>query len=176
MSNKFIGSLVASTVLISSLGVLGQNIAQAKQRPVNLLDAKCVSSGLGSVREEKLDVAIGRAVYSSQFFLGSGYRSAAMTCKIKPDNRPQPIFQTLNLGFGMRDNDTRSAAVEVRVFLDGKQAETARVSPSQSATLSFDVSNVSNVAIEATCSSQSQYCDRVYFYDASLLRPVVEKK
>jgi hypothetical protein len=175
MSKKFIVSLVASAVLIPSLGIWG-HIAQAKQRPVNLLDAKCVSSGLGTVREEKLDVAIGRAVYSSRFYLGPGYRSAAMTCKIKPDNRLTPIFQTLNLGFGMRDNDTRSAPVEVRVFLDGKQTESVRVSPSQPATLSLDVSTVSNVAIEAACSSQSQYCDRVYFYDASLQRPVVEKK
>jgi hypothetical protein len=177
MSNKFIVCLVASAMLISSMGgVWGQNIAQAKQRSINLLDAKCVSSGLGTVREEKLDVAIGRAVYSSQFYLGPGYRSAAMTCKIKPDSSLSPIFQTFNLGFGMRDNDTRSAPVEVRVFLDGKQAESVRISPSQPATLSFNVSNVSNVAIEAACTSQSQYCDRVYFYDASLQRPPMEKK
>jgi hypothetical protein len=175
MSNKFIVSLIVSAAIIPSLG-LGLNIAQAKQRPVPLLQAKCVNSGLGSAREENTDVAIGRAVYSSQFYLGPGSRSAALTCKIRPDNRQTPIFQTLNLGFGMRDNDTRSAAVEVRVYLDGRQAETRTVSPSQATTLSLDVSNVSNIAIEAACSSQSQYCDRVYFFDAALVHPPSVKK
>ncbi len=171
---KFIGSLIASAAIIP-LG-LGLNIAQAKQRSVPLLQAKCVDSGPGSAREENTDVAIGRAVYSSQFYLGPGSREAALTCKIKPDNRPQPIFQTLNLGFGMRDNDTRSSAVEVRVYLDGRQAETRTVSPSQATTLSLDVSNVSNVAIEAACTSQSRYCDRVYFFDTALVPPPPVKK
>ena len=36
--------------------------------------------------------------------------------------------------------------------------------------VSVDVNNVNNVAIEATCSSPTQYCGRVYFYDADLLR------
>jgi hypothetical protein len=170
--NRFIACLITATVISSSLAIFSQPIAQARRpRKINLLKATCVSSGLGSVREENMDVSIGRAVYSSQFYLGPGYRSASMTCKIKPDSRPQPIFQTLNLGFGMRDNDNKSPGVEVRVYLDGNQVESRTVSPSQQTTLSLDVSKVSNVAIEAVCSSSSQYCDRVYFFDAKLLPP-----
>ncbi|WP_211293199.1 hypothetical protein [Brunnivagina elsteri] len=174
VTSRFVISLIAGSIAFSSVAILGENniITQAQRpaRMTSLLNAKCVSSGLGSVREENMDISIGRAVYSSKFYLGSGNRSAAITCKIKPSNRPQANFQTLNLGFGMRDNDSKSPGVEVRVYLDGRQAETRTVSPSQQNTLSLDVSNVSDVSIEALCTSGRQYCDRVYFFDAGLVR------
>lgn len=159
-------------VLVSSFALIGENIVQAQRppRPVELLRSRCVSSGLGSAREDNTDISIGRAVYTSRFFLGAGSRSASLTCRIKPDSRKQAIFQTLNLGFGMRDNDSRSPSAEVRVYLDGRPAEARTVSTSMQNTLSLDVSNVSNVSIEAVCTS-GRYCDRVYFYEASLLRP-----
>ena len=171
---KLIASVIASTVILSTFTTFS-GIAQTQrpQRPVSLLRAKCVNSGLGSAREQNLAVSIGRAVYTSQFYLGPGYRSAGLTCKIKPDNRPEPVFQTLNLGFGMRDNDKKSPGVEVRIYLDGKQVENRSVAPAQQASLALDVSNVSNVAIEAVCASQTRYCDRVYFFTAALEQPNV---
>jgi hypothetical protein len=173
--NRFVASLIAGGIACSSVPILGEilgeSITQAQRLPriTSLLKAKCVSSGLGSVREENMDISIGRAVYSSKFYLGPGNRSAAMTCKIKPSNRPLAVFQTLNLGFGMRDNDNKSP-VEVRVYLDGRQVETRTISPSQQNTLSLDVSDVSDVSIEAICASGREYCDRVYFFDAGLVR------
>jgi hypothetical protein len=174
--NWFVASLIAGGIACSSVPILGEILAESitqAQRPLrmtSLLKAKCVSGGLGSVREENMDISIGRAVYSSKFYLGPGNRSAAMTCKIKPSNRPLAVFQTLNLGFGMRDNDKQNSSVEVKVYLDGRQAETRTVSPSQQSTLSLDVSNVSDVSIEAVCASGREYCDRVYFFDAGLVR------
>ncbi|MDJ0734468.1 MAG: hypothetical protein QNJ47_10415 [Nostocaceae cyanobacterium] len=162
-----ISSIITSTLLISTFFTWGVKVAQAK-RPISLLNARCVNSGIGSVREKKSDISIGKAVYTSRFSFGPGYRSAAMTCKIKPDKSPLPIFQTLNLGFGMRDNDTRSPSVEVNIYVDGQQVETRTVAPTQRANLSVNVSNASNIAIEAICSSQTQYCNRVYFFDADL--------
>ena len=164
---QLISKILAGAMLLSALTNLGGQIAQA-QNPVSLLKAKCVNSGLGSARQNTLDVSIGKAVYTSLFYLGSGNRSASMTCKIKPDNYLEPVFQTLNLGFGMRDNDRSSPPVVVNVYLDGKQAETRTVAPTQQVSLPLDVSNVSNIAIEAVCSSQAQYCDRVYFFQAAL--------
>ncbi|MBW4633831.1 MAG: hypothetical protein KME30_18590 [Iphinoe sp. HA4291-MV1] len=169
---QFISSVLTSTLLLSSLFSLGGKNVQAQrvQRPVSLLNAKCVNSGPGSVRQQDLDVSIGRAVYTSRFYLGPGNRSASITCNIKPEKSSRPGFGTLNLGFGMRDNDTKSPGVEVKVYLDGKQAETRTVAPTQQTSLTLDVSNASNVAIEAVCASPNQYCDRVYFFNASLER------
>ncbi|BAZ15237.1 hypothetical protein NIES4071_71090 [Calothrix sp. NIES-4071] len=171
---SLIACLITSTLGCSVL--IGENIVQAQRspRPVELLRSRCVSSGLGSAREENTDIAIGRAVYTSRFFLGPGSRSATLTCRIRPNSSKQPIFQTLNLGFGMRDSDSSSPNAEVRVYLDGRPAEARTVSTSQQNTLSLDVSNVSNVSIEAVCTSGNRYCDRVYFYEASLLRPATQ--
>ncbi|GAB1538072.1 hypothetical protein NUACC21_07290 [Scytonema sp. NUACC21] len=176
--NRLIASAIASSVFLSFFNSFAGKIAQAQkpQRPTPLLNAKCVNSGLGTAREQNLDVAIGRAVYTSQFYLGPGTRSASITCSIKPENRPQPVFQTLNLAFGMRDNNISSPSVDVRVYLDGKQVENRTVGPAQQASLSLDVSNVSNVSIEAVCSSQTQYCDRVYFFTAGLERPTAPQQ
>ncbi len=169
---KFISSIITSAVLLSTF-IMEGTIAQAVPRPVSLLRAKCVSSGLGTYREQNLDVSIGKGVYTSQFYLGAGNRSASVTCKIKPDNRPESAFQTLNLAFGIRDNDATTPNVIIKVYLDGQPAETRTVIPAQPISLTLDVSNVSNVAIEAVCSRSNQYCDRVYFYKADLERKII---
>lgn len=137
------------------------------QRPVSLLRAKCVNSGLGSARQYDRNISIGKAVYTSRFYIGSGSRSASMTCRIRRSD-DLPLFQTLNLGFGMRDNDTSSPPVIVNVYLDGQQVESRTVAPKQQESVLLDVSNATNVSIETVCSSKSVYCDRVYFYNASL--------
>ncbi|MEO1429042.1 MAG: hypothetical protein AAFV71_08280 [Cyanobacteria bacterium J06633_8] len=164
--------LLPIAVILPALFPWGEVTAQKqkKLRPTSLLKAKCVKSGIGSARKQKLDVSIGKAVYSSKFYLGPGKGSAALTCKIKPGDRPQNVFQTLDLGFGMRDNTLNSPRVRVQLYLDGKPTETVTVGPTQVANVSVDVNNVNNVAIEATCSSSIQYCSRVYFYDANLQR------
>ena len=174
LKKKLISSvLLPVAVILPALFPLGEATAQKqkKVRPTSLLKARCVKSGIGSARRQKRNVSIGRAVYSSEFYLGPGYRSAALTCNIQPEEDAiQNVFQTLNLGFGMRDNNRNSPSVQVQLFLDGRPSETITVGPTRVANVSVDVNNVSNIAIEATCSSSTQYCGRVYFYDADLLR------
>lgn len=168
---QLICSAIASYILVSALTSITGGVAQAQPRSISLLHARCVNSGIGSAERERQDVSIGRAVYTSDFYLGPGNRSASITCKIKPDNNPQTVFQTLNLGFGMRDNDAKSPNVEISVYLDGKRTDSQIVGSSQPVLLSLNVTNISNVSIEATCSSKTQYCNRVYFYNATLQMP-----
>ena len=174
--NKLFSSvLLPIAVILPALFPLSEATAQKEKamRPTSLLKARCVRSGIGSARKQKRNVSIGRAVYNSKFYLGPGYRSAALTCNIKPgddSDRPQNVFQTLNLGFGMRDNNVSSPSVTVRLYLDGRPTEAVTVAPTRVANVSVDVNNVNNVAIEAICSSSTQYCSRVYFYDADLVR------
>lgn len=99
---KFIGSVFVSTVLISSFATVCGN-AQAKSKQpkqpkiphsTSLLRSKCVNSGIGNVRKEDLDVSIGKAVYTSEFYLGPGYSSASLTCNIKPVNPRKLVFKS----------------------------------------------------------------------------------
>ncbi|NET52195.1 MAG: hypothetical protein F6K09_26930 [Merismopedia sp. SIO2A8] len=68
----------------------------------------------------------------------------------------------------MRDNDQGSPPVEVNLYLDGFKAESRTVSAGGKDLILVDVTNTSNIALETICSSQNQYCRRVYFWEASL--------
>ena len=158
-----------AAILSISLVTIGASPLQA-QTPVSLVQAKCVSSGLGTFRQVPLDVAVAKAVYTSPFYLGSGTVSAAVTCKIRNDD-DRPLFQTLRLGVGMRDNNPNSPPVTVNFYVDGDKAETKTISPGNKELLALDVSKATNVTIEAVCSSSTNYCDRIYFFN-TILEPL----
>jgi hypothetical protein len=153
------------SVAVANLGL----VAQA-QRSTFLLRGKCVNSGLGNASLDDTNVSIGRQVYTSLFYLAPGNQSASITCRILSGKKSQPRFQTLDLGFGISDNDVTAPSVTVNIYSDGRRVESQTVAPSQTRSLQLDVSNVSNVSIETVCpsSSQLQYCGRVYFFQASL--------
>ena len=103
--------------------------------------------------------------------MGPGDRSASMTCRLQP-NEAGVIFQNLKLSFGMRDNDLRSPGATVNLYIDGVQTQSQSVTPGgRAGSMLQDVTNARNVAIEVICSNQSQYCDRVYFWEAELEYP-----
>ncbi len=158
-----------AAILSISLVAIGANSVLA-QIPVSLVQAKCVSSGLGSFRQTPVDVAISKAIYTSPFYLGAGTVSAAVTCKIR-NNDDRPLFQTLRLGLGMRDNNPHSPPVTVNFYVDGDKAETKTIAPGTKELLALDVSKATNVTIEAVCSSSEKYCDRVYFFN-TILEPL----
>lgn len=107
--------------------------------------------------------------------MGPGNKSAAMTCRLQP-NEAGVIFQRLRLSFGMRDNDRGSPDVNVTVYKDGNPETSVSVFPGQPASLTLDVTPTQNISIEASCTNQSQYCDRVYFWEAELEYPPLPPK
>lgn len=163
--------LVAGGMLSVAIASSSKLAIQARElSPAYLFDTQCVSNGPGRVQEETLDIAVGRKVYRSYLFLGPGSREASITCRIAPENPEDSPgnFQSLLLDFGMRDNDRGSPPNVVNIYLDGERMASERVSPGEKMALSIDVANANNVAIETVCSSQARYCDRVYFFEATL--------
>lgn len=144
-------------------------LAQEAPRSIFLLRLPCVSTEIGNWARRTEDVSVGKAVYTSRLFMGPGNRSTAMTCKLRP-NAAKVNFQKLKLGFGMRDNDVGSPGAVFNVYIDGNKDETLSrtIRPGKAESVVLDVTNPSNVSLEVVCSSQSQYCDRVYFWDADL--------
>ncbi len=169
MQNKttLIRNIIASGLLLFALASQGNPVAEAQERSTFLLRLNCVKTG-GNWASQTEDVAVGKAVYTSRLYMGSGDSQASFTCRLQP-NEEEVIFQELRLAFGMRDNDRGSPDVTVNIYLDGVQARSVTVSPGKAEVISgLDVTSTENVSIEAVCSSQFQYCDRVYFWDASL--------
>jgi len=107
--------------------------------------------------------------------MGPGNKSAAMTCRLQP-NEAGVIFQTLRLSFGMRDNDRGSPNVNVTVYKDGNPEPSVSVLPGQPASVTLDVTPTQNISIEAICTNPSQYCDRVYFWEAELEYPPLPRQ
>lgn len=169
---KLISNILASTVLLLALAPKGFSTAQPAPTSlsISLLRLPCVNRGIGNWARREQDVSVGKAFYTSKLFMGPGNTYAALTCRLQP-NGPKVIFQKLNLSFGMRDDDQGSPSAIVNVYLDGRTAESRSVAPGRRATVALDVSSTNNVSLEVVCSSQSRYCDRVYFWDADLTYP-----
>jgi hypothetical protein len=164
---KLISQLLVGGLLSFVLATLGNQAVQAR-RTVSLPETKCVSTGPGRWRPYKSDVAVGRAVYTSRLSLAPGNAFVSMTCRIMPEGY-DTYFQTLNLEYGMRDNDSGSPPTTVNIYLDGQRKHSRTIAPGQKDSISFDVTNVNNVAIETICSNRSQYCGRVYFFQTALV-------
>lgn len=170
MQNKItlIRNIIASGLLFFALAPQNHLVADAEEQSTFLLRLNCVDTGVGNWAGRIEDVAVDKAVYTSRLFMGPGDSQASLTCRLQP-NEEEVIFQNLQLGFGMRDNDQSSPAVQVNIYLDQVQAKSLRLSPGQAELLSLDVASTNNVSIEAVCLDKfKRYCDRVYFWDASL--------
>lgn len=161
-----IRQIIASTILLCALAPQGKQIAQ-EMPPLSLLALPCVNSGIGNWASQTQDVSVGRALYQSMMYMGPGDQLSSLTCRLQP-NQGNLNFQTLNLQFGMRDNDKGSPPVEVNLYIDGVKANSQKVAPGEQASISMDVTTTKNIALEAVCSELDQYCSRVYFWDASL--------
>jgi hypothetical protein len=175
-----LSKLLAGVLLWAGLAPLSVQAETLDLEYISLLEAVCVSTGPGRWRKTSEDVSVNRQVYTSVLFMGPGTQYSGLTCRIRPEN-PGPKdynFQTLNLQFGMRDNDWKSPSATVKIYLDGKAMAEQAIGPGEKASVSLPITNVSNVAIETICNSDSRYCDRVYFFDAGLepiLPPQIDK-
>lgn len=162
-------------MLFLALAPQGRQNAQEAPLTRFLLGRPCVSTGIGNWARRTEDVSVGKAVYTSRFFMGPGNNFAAMTCRLQP-NEAGVIFQRLRLSFGMRDNDRGSPNVDVTVYKDGVIEKSVSVFPGQQESVTLDVTPTQNISIEAICTNPSQYCDRVYFWEAELEYPPLPPK
>ena len=168
MQNRyFINQLMTAGILSVAIAPWLQPVVNAREPvPLFLFDAQCVTNGPGRSQEETLDISVGRKVYRSYFFLGPGSREVSVTCRI---GEQAGQFESLLLEFGMRDNDRGSPPNAVNIYLDGVREVSHTISPGEQVSVSLNLSNVSHIAIETICSTQNRYCDRVYFFESTLL-------
>ncbi len=167
---KLISKILATAILFLALAPQDKHIAQEEPPKLFLLDTKCVNTGMGNWDDHTQDVSVGRAVYTSRLYMGSGNTFASMTCKIQPEDQ-EVDYQSLQLAFGMRDNDQDSPQVEVNLYIDGEKADdhSWTVSPGQGISTLIPLFNAQNISLETVCRRESgRYCDRVYFWEASL--------
>ena len=160
--------IVASTLLFLALITPGQKIAHADDKQSSfLLRLDCADAGIGNWGYRNENIVVGRAVYPSRFYMGAGDSSVSLTCRLQPNDK-EVNFQNLQLAFGMEDNNRVSPNVNVNIYLDGILVTSQSVFSGKAESISLNVTNVRNVSIETVCTNKLQYCDRVYFWDATL--------
>ena len=172
---KFMRRILIVAMLSVAVASLEKGLAHADDTTA-LLKTRCINSGLGNASRDSTDITINRQIYTSLFYLAPGDRSAAITCKIVSGKHSQPKLQALDLDFGMRDDDLATPTVTVNVYLDGNLAASKELAPAKRASIALNTSNASNVSVETVCSTQSQYCGRVYFFKATLARKKISPR
>ena len=158
---RSVSKLLVGGILSLALGALGIQAAQA-QRPFFLMDTACVNRG-GSWGKNEQDISVGREVYTTVMYMNAG---AAFTCRL-----PTVRSASLQLEFGISDNDNDKPPITVNVYLDGNQVASRTVSPGQRATLLVDISNRRSLALEAVCvraTNCSPYYSTVHFFKAQI--------
>ena len=167
-----IAKFLAAGVLSVAIAPFGALVAQADDEShlAWLFEAQCVSESPGRWHQEVEDVSVGREVYRSVMFMGPGSQFAALACRIRGEDTDtsDKDIQSFQLEFGMRDRHRDSPYNNVIIYLDGEEHLSTTVASGERVALSLDVSNISNIAIETVCSTKIKYCDRVYFFDATL--------
>jgi len=176
-TTQSIAKFLAAGVLSVAMFPLNAFVAKAESesRLAWLFEAQCVSESPGRWRQEVEDVSVGREVYRSVMFMGPGSQFASLACRIRGEDTEtsDKNVQSLKLEFGMRDRHRESPYNNVIVYLDGEETVATTVAPGERVALSLDASDISNIAIETICSTKIKYCDRVYFFDASLSADIV---
>ena len=177
-TTQLITKFLAAAVLSVLIFPLSAFVAQADEDESHLAwlyEAQCVSESPGRWRQEVEDVSVGREVFRSLMFMGPGSQFASLACRIrgKETETADKDIQSFHLEFGMRDRHRASPYNNVIVYLDGEETQATTVAPGERVVLSLDVRDISNIAIETVCSTKVRYCDRVYFFDASLSADVV---
>ncbi|HIK09504.1 MAG TPA: hypothetical protein IGS52_04440 [Oscillatoriaceae cyanobacterium M33_DOE_052] len=167
-NSPLFSSLLVAGALLAPLVTLGP-VARAEEQPLWLFETQCVTQGSGRMRQEMADISVGREVFRSYMFMGPGSRSVNLTCKIRGDDpEEKENFNSLRLEFGMQDSDKSGPYNTVVVYLDGEESASQTIGSGEKVSIALDVSQSQNVSVETVCSSRNAYCDRVYFFNASL--------
>ncbi len=162
--NKFFPYSVAVGLLSLVLAIP----TQAQQTENNsdivpLLSTECTKSGRGYYYpNSSKDVPIDEELFTSIFWLSLS-QPTQLTCKI-----PQDI-ETLDLGFGVSDDADEEEQIKIDIYLDEVLITSDVMVSGEGENLLIDVSNVSNVTIDASCSKGSCFGSNggnLYFWRA----------
>jgi len=150
-----------------STGMAGLVLTEPATAQVNLALAsqQCVMDG---VQRWSRDISVGNELRTSTLRISThprvGNRLSRMTCSLGSNSESQ--FTTLQLDFGLPDNEYRAATVFV--FLDGTLVRTEQLQPGSSRQLSLDVRSSRNVSIQAEGESSYGMYPYLYILNATL--------
>ena len=178
---QLIAGLMTATVLVSST-----TLVDAKNPPkgVSSLGAmSCQKIGEGNYQAINEDFPVGLQIFKGiakfSSFSSNNYdyiyktRVNQVVCRLAEAGQ-RPRYKTLNLAFGIADNNYRvnGSVVRLSIYRDGNFYKYQDVMKGQLVRLPIDVTNVRSIALEVEClkgSSNSQdTCPALIFFEDTL--------
>jgi hypothetical protein len=172
---QLIAGLMTATVLVSSTTPV-----DAQKRSVgvaSLGEMSCQNIEKGKYEAINRDFPVGlqmfrgiAKVYTHGDFIDNEYTSQVV-CRITEAGQ-RSKYKTLNLVFGIADNNKRvnGALVRLSVYRDGNFYKYEDVTKGQLSTLPIDVTNVRSIALEVECKrgtvkNKNQCPELIFFQD-----------
>jgi len=174
---QLIAALMTATVLVSS---------------TTLVDAKNPPKGVGSLRTMSCqriesgnyeaineDFPVGLQIFKGVAMFGTDSNSIyknrvnQVVCRLSEAGQ-RPRYKTLNLAFGVADNNSlvNGSVVRLSIYRDGNSYKYQDVMKGQLLRLPIDVTNVRSIALEVEClKGSSRYdneCPALIFFEDNL--------
>ncbi|QSV62919.1 MAG: hypothetical protein HEQ26_09305 [Dolichospermum sp. DL01] len=176
---QFIAGLMTATVLVSST-----TLVDAKNPPkgVTSLGAmSCQKIGNGNYVAINEDFPVGLQIFKGiAMFSDGNWRSGIyknnvnqVVCRLAEAGQ-RPRYKTLNLAFGIADNNSlvNGSVVRLSIYRDGNSYKYQDVMKGQLLRLPIDVTNVRSIALEVEClKGSSRYdneCPALIFFEDNL--------
>jgi hypothetical protein len=176
---QLIAGLMTATVLVSSTTPV-----DAQKRPVgvgSLGEMSCQGIENGNYRVINKDFPIRMQIFRgiAKFFNDSDFtiytknNAAQVVCRLTGAGQI-PKYRTLNLAFGIADNDKRAngSLVRLSIYRDGNSYKYQDLMKGQLLRLPIDVTNVRSIALEVEClkvsSNDNNACPALIFFQDTL--------
>ena len=161
-----LGTFSLALILLTGQVVQGQR-AKPSSNNSSLLSNECRQKGNGhSIKLGDTIVSIGKEVFDSIYVVDSLNEGSktVLTCRFKQINNTPT---TLQLSFGIEDNEPANTRVSVTVYLDGEQRASHTISSGDLRTVLLDVTKIRSVGIEISCERSS--CPNIHIVKASII-------
>jgi len=174
---QLIAGLMTATVLVSST-----TLVDAKNPPKgvsSLAAMSCQRIESGNYEAINEDFPVGLQIFKGVAMFGTNSNSIyknrvnQVVCRLSEAGQ-RPRYKTLNLAFGVADNNpyVNSTLVRLSIYRDGNFYKYQDVMKGQFLRLPIDVTNVRSIALEVEClkgtSYNEKYCPALIFFQDTL--------
>ncbi|MBS9391900.1 MAG: hypothetical protein HEQ29_01590 [Dolichospermum sp. LBC05a] len=177
---QLIAALMTATVLVSSTTLVDAKNPPKGVSSLAAMSCQRIEDGLYQAINE--DFPVGLQIFKSVAKLltnaypgNSIYKNRVnqVVCRLTEAGQ-RPIYKTLNLSFGIADNNpyVNSTLVRLSIYRDGNFYKYQDVMKGQFLRLPIDVTNVRSIALEGEClkgtSYDEKYCPALIFFQDTL--------
>ncbi|MEA5530215.1 hypothetical protein VB638_11570 [Dolichospermum sp. UHCC 0684] len=176
---QLIAALMTATVLVSSTTLVDAKNPPKGVSSLGTMSCQTIESGNYQAINKDFPVGLqifkGVAMFSDRNWRSGIYKNNVnqVACRLSEAGQ-KPRYKTLNLAFGVADNNSlvNGSIVRLSIYRDGNSYKYQDVMKGQLLRLPIDVTNVRSIALEVEClkgsSANENYCPQLIFFQDTL--------